>query len=135
MSAARRQKRDILACAPTGSGKTLSFVLPLLAMYPPRPDGEQSKSIKPTTIVIEPTRELAMQVLRETQKLASGGGWHVSVLGEGQESKKRKTGKDKKRKGKKINRKDEDGSSDESEVEEALEPASVAARTGESSVH
>lgn len=32
--------------------------------------------------MIEPTRELAVQVLRETRRLAGQGGWKVGVLGE-----------------------------------------------------
>ncbi|KAM0789793.1 hypothetical protein ACM66B_006645 [Microbotryomycetes sp. NB124-2] len=101
-------KRDILACAPTGSGKTLSFIVPLLAMYSPRPASTtRTKALKPKTVVIEPTRELAMQVLRETEKLSRGGEWKVTVLGEGEDGQagkkhkgnKKKKGKDKKEAG------------------------------------
>ena len=75
-----RQQRDILACAPTGSGKTFAFLLPLLSLYPPTASLDQTP--KPTVIIIEPTRELAMQVLREANRLANDGGWKVRVLGE-----------------------------------------------------
>ncbi|KAK4051563.1 RNA-dependent ATPase rok1 [Microbotryomycetes sp. JL201] len=112
-------KRDILACAPTGSGKTLSFIVPLLAMYPPRPDStDRTKALKPKTIVIEPTRELAMQVLRETESLSKGGGWRVTVLGEHEENKTTKKQKDKKKHGKAKQQDDQE----EEEVEEKQAP-------------
>ncbi|GIG64766.1 DEAD/DEAH box helicase [Phytomonospora endophytica] len=50
--------RDILGRGRTGSGKTLSFGLPLLT----RLNGKRSKARKPRGIVLVPTRELAMQV-------------------------------------------------------------------------
>ena len=50
--------RDILGRGRTGSGKTLSFGLPLLT----RLAGGRTKSRRPRGIVLVPTRELAMQV-------------------------------------------------------------------------
>jgi ATP-dependent RNA helicase DDX52/ROK1 len=129
------QKRDLLACAPTGSGKTLSFLLPLLVLNPPNPDTTSSLIIRPTSIIIEPTRELAMQVLRETARLAEGGGWGIKVLGEderakgGEKGKGKKGRKGKKGKGKKVEEKvaksedeDEDESDESGEEEGAAEP-------------
>ncbi|GAA5839915.1 hypothetical protein JCM9279_005206 [Rhodotorula babjevae] len=91
--------RDILACAPTGSGKTFSFILPLLALLSPTSRSSSSATAAPATdtaahtplcpraVVIEPTRELAIQVLREARRLAgttdeADAEWHVAVLGE-----------------------------------------------------
>lgn len=53
------QKKDILGIAPTGSGKTASYVLPLLQMLVEK-DAPKDRSIP--ALVIVPTRELAAQV-------------------------------------------------------------------------
>ncbi|KAJ8291576.1 ATP-dependent RNA helicase ROK1 [Rhodotorula toruloides] len=99
--------RDILACAPTGSGKTFSFIYPLLALLSPSSASPDDAVIRPQAVIIEPTRELAVQVLRETRRLAGEGGWKAAVLGEegvgivkgkGKEGKKRKGKKGKKEK-------------------------------------
>ncbi|TNY18742.1 ATP-dependent RNA helicase ROK1 [Rhodotorula diobovata] len=84
--------RDLLACAPTGSGKTLSFVVPLLALLPPSspsspsssssPSGTASEPLRPRAVIIEPTRELAIQVLREARRGEGEAQWRVAVLGE-----------------------------------------------------
>lgn len=50
--------RELLACAPTGSGKTASFVIPLLAALK-RPGKEGFRAL-----VLSPTRELAEQTHR-----------------------------------------------------------------------
>ncbi len=53
------KKKDILAKAQTGSGKTASFVLPILEYILHNPSAGKSK-IK--VIVLTPTRELALQI-------------------------------------------------------------------------
>lgn len=50
--------RDLFACAQTGTGKTASFVLPLIDIL----SGGRTKSGMPRSIILEPTRELAAQV-------------------------------------------------------------------------
>jgi ATP-dependent RNA helicase RhlE len=59
------QGRDVLACAPTGSGKTAAFALPLLQNLLPRERAGQfegSSARLPRVLVLVPTRELAIQV-------------------------------------------------------------------------
>ena len=50
--------RDVLGCAQTGTGKTASFMLPLVEIL----STGQSKSRMPRSLILAPTRELAMQV-------------------------------------------------------------------------
>lgn len=52
--------KDVAVEAPTGSGKTLTFVLPLLTELDERP----SPPARPRFLVLTPTRELALQVAR-----------------------------------------------------------------------
>ena len=61
------QGRDIVGCAQTGTGKTLAFVLPALEHLLQ----DQSKTKNPRVVVLEPTRELAIQVAEETRKVAA----------------------------------------------------------------
>jgi len=68
---------DVLGQARTGTGKTASFVLPILErmMQPGRSGG-------PRALVLVPTRELAVQVKDEFEKLAHGTRIHcVAVYG------------------------------------------------------
>jgi ATP-dependent RNA helicase DeaD len=55
--------RDLIGQAHTGAGKTLAFALPMLQKIDQRAPGIQG-------LVIVPTRELALQVAREFEKLA-----------------------------------------------------------------
>jgi superfamily II DNA/RNA helicase len=50
--------RDVLGCAQTGTGKTASFVLPMLDIL----TGSRAKARMPRSLILEPTRELALQV-------------------------------------------------------------------------
>ena len=68
---------DVLGQARTGTGKTASFVLPILERMrqPGRAGG-------PRALALVPTRELAVQVKDEFEKLAHGSGIHcVAVYG------------------------------------------------------
>jgi len=71
--------RDILGHAPTGTGKTAAFALPLLSGI-----NMQNKSIQVLTLT--PTRELAIQVAEAFQHYASNiKGFHVLPVYGGQE--------------------------------------------------
>ncbi len=61
------QGHDIVGCAQTGTGKTLAFVLPALEHLLQK----NGKTKNPRVLVLEPTRELVIQIAGETQKLAA----------------------------------------------------------------
>ncbi|MGG5812293.1 DEAD/DEAH box helicase, partial [Falsiroseomonas sp. CW058] len=50
--------RDVLGCAQTGTGKTAGFTLPMLDILA----GSRAKARMPRSLILEPTRELALQV-------------------------------------------------------------------------
>src|SRR2546430_13200992 len=50
--------RDVLGCAQTGTGKTASFVLPMIDMLAVG----RTRVRMPRSLILEPTRELATQV-------------------------------------------------------------------------
>src|SRR3954449_1180064 len=56
--------RDVLAKAPTGSGKTIAFGLPVVE----RVDADAPT---PAALILVPTRELALQVAEELESLAA----------------------------------------------------------------
>ncbi|MES2589700.1 MAG: DEAD/DEAH box helicase, partial [Bacteroidota bacterium] len=58
------QNQDIIACAQTGTGKTAAFILPILNKL----TGKEDNSID--TLIIVPTRELAVQIDQEIQGLS-----------------------------------------------------------------
>ena len=58
--------RDILACAPTGTGKTAAFLLPAcqyLLDFPRKIPGQTR------VLILSPTRELALQIFEQAEKL------------------------------------------------------------------
>ena len=61
------QGRDIVGCAQTGTGKTLAFLLPASE----RLLRDKTKTRNPRVVVLEPTRELVIQVAGEARKLAA----------------------------------------------------------------
>jgi superfamily II DNA/RNA helicase len=68
--------RDVCGRAPTGSGKTIAFGLPLVARV------GRAKPRRPRALVLAPTRELAAQIQRDLEPLARARGRTVlSVYG------------------------------------------------------
>lgn len=61
-------RRDVLAIAPTGSGKTGAYVLPMLSSFVASQGG--SRGIH--GLILVPTRELSEQVYREMLRLSTG---------------------------------------------------------------
>ncbi|CAK9798331.1 Probable ATP-dependent RNA helicase DDX52 [Anthophora quadrimaculata] len=68
------QGRQILACAPTGSGKTAAFLLPIIHHLV----GPQKKGFR--AIILSPTRELAKQTYRECLRLSEGYNFRVHII-------------------------------------------------------
>lgn len=68
-------KRDVMACAQTGSGKTAAFLVPILnQMYEHGPPNNMQRGYRrkqyPLGLVLAPTRELATQIYDESKKFA-----------------------------------------------------------------
>ena len=66
--------RDVLATAQTGTGKTLSFLIPLIERMAKNAKGPQA-------LVLLPTRELAMQVLEQWRNLTRSQNTAALVCG------------------------------------------------------
>jgi len=56
------QRRDVLGTAPTGSGKTAAFVLPLLQRLLADPGLLDERPRRLRALILAPTRELALQI-------------------------------------------------------------------------
>lgn len=79
-----KSKRDLMACAQTGSGKTAAFLLPVLSQIFTDGPGEALQATKngqengrygrrkqyPLSLILAPTRELALQIYDEARKVA-----------------------------------------------------------------
>lgn len=69
---------DVIGQARTGTGKTASFAIPILEQL-----DDLDECRDPQAIIVVPTRELADQVARETEKLAKGAETEIAVLSGG----------------------------------------------------
>ena len=68
------QGRDVLATAQTGTGKTLSFLIPIMQML------EKTEGRGAQALILLPTRELAMQVEAAFRALRSSNGPTAAVV-------------------------------------------------------
>jgi len=55
------QQRDLLGCAQTGTGKTAAFAIPILQLLSNKPINKSERS-RIRTLILTPTRELAIQI-------------------------------------------------------------------------
>ncbi|KAI8929960.1 P-loop containing nucleoside triphosphate hydrolase protein [Entophlyctis helioformis] len=67
--------RDLMACAQTGSGKTAAFLIPILSQNfvdgaPNSAPEDRRAKIKPVSLILAPTRELALQIYEEAKKFS-----------------------------------------------------------------
>jgi superfamily II DNA/RNA helicase len=70
------QKKDIIGIAQTGTGKTASFVLPMLTLL----ESGRARARMPRTLILEPTRELAAQVHENFEKYGKNHRLNVALL-------------------------------------------------------
>jgi superfamily II DNA/RNA helicase len=70
------QKKDIIGIAQTGTGKTASFVLPMLTLL----ESGRARARMPRTLILEPTRELAAQVAENFEKYGKNHRLSVALL-------------------------------------------------------
>ncbi|KAI4495540.1 hypothetical protein M0802_008552 [Mischocyttarus mexicanus] len=68
------QNRQLLACAPTGSGKTAAFLLPIIHHL----RGPQKQGFR--AVILSPTRELAKQTYRECLRLSENCGLRIHII-------------------------------------------------------
>ncbi|KAF2277027.1 P-loop containing nucleoside triphosphate hydrolase protein [Westerdykella ornata] len=76
---------DLLTVAPTGSGKTIAFLIPIINGLLSEAKNTTSPNPGPRAIVLAPTRELASQIVNEARKLAKGTGIKSALMKKGME--------------------------------------------------
>jgi ATP-dependent RNA helicase DeaD len=67
--------KDVLGQARTGTGKTAAFAIPILEKLE-----QASRGHQPRALVLVPTRELAVQVRDEVERLAHGRKIHATAV-------------------------------------------------------
>mgnify|MGYP000681131281 CR=1 FL=1 len=68
--------RDLIAIAQTGTGKTASFVLPMIDILA----HGRRRALMPRSLILEPTRELAMQVAENFEKYGKNHDLKMALL-------------------------------------------------------
>ncbi|GAA6134795.1 DEAD/DEAH box helicase [Oceaniserpentilla sp. 4NH20-0058] len=77
------EAKDIMVCAQTGSGKSAAFLLPMLNHL----ITQAAPNSKTRALVLVPTRELARQLLKQTETLAKFSRIQAAMITGGQEFK------------------------------------------------
>jgi superfamily II DNA/RNA helicase len=70
------KRRDVLGIAQTGTGKTAAFTLPMLTLL----ETGRARARMPRTLIVEPTRELAAQVVEAFSKYGVNHKLSVALL-------------------------------------------------------
>ena len=68
--------KDLIAIAQTGTGKTASFVLPMIDIL----SHGRRRALMPRSLILEPTRELAAQVAENFEKYGKNHKLNVALL-------------------------------------------------------
>ncbi|KAG5986552.1 RNA-dependent ATPase rok1 [Claviceps spartinae] len=72
---------DFLAVAPTGSGKTVSFLIPAIDKIVKRRERENVGGVRELeALIVAPTRELVHQIVNEGNKLVQGTGIKIVAM-------------------------------------------------------
>jgi len=70
--------KDVLGCAQTGTGKTAAFALPILQRLSQLPPRKNARVIR--SLILSPTRELALQTWENFQQYGKGMGIDSAVI-------------------------------------------------------
>ncbi|KAF1971644.1 P-loop containing nucleoside triphosphate hydrolase protein [Bimuria novae-zelandiae CBS 107.79] len=74
---------DLLSVAPTGSGKTIAFLIPIIdALLSEKATNSEEG---PRAVIVAPTRELASQIVNEARKMSKGTGLKATLMKKGME--------------------------------------------------
>ncbi len=89
--------RDFLGCAQTGTGKTAAFAIPIIQLLVARKDPNKGKR-KIKTLIVTPTRELAIQIEESFQSYGRYAWLHQTVVfggvGQGKQTERLRQGVD-----------------------------------------
>lgn len=73
--------KDIFGCAQTGTGKTGAFMIPTLQkLHQTTDDSQGARKSSIRTVVLTPTRELAIQIGEETKQFAARTNLKYTVI-------------------------------------------------------
>ncbi|KAH9486668.1 DEAD-box ATP-dependent RNA helicase 57 [Psilocybe cubensis] len=72
------KSRDLAAISPTGTGKTLAYLLPIFSKLAAPASPSSGNGVR--AVVVVPTRELAHQIYNECLKLAQGRKWKIILF-------------------------------------------------------